>query len=94
MSLEHYPAMTHKVLEQLCATACRRWPILDCLVVHRYGELQPADPIVLIAVWSAHRAAAFEACRYLIEELKTSAPFWKRETLTDGERWVAKNTPG
>ena len=94
MFLEHYPGMTERYLEQLRAEALARWDILDALIVHRVGELQPADPIVLVAVWSAHRAAAFEACRYLMEDLKARAPFWKKETLSEGARWVEHNTPG
>ena len=94
MVLEHYPGMTEKHLESISAEARKRWNILDSLIVHRHGSLQPGDPIVLVAVWSAHRAAAFEACRFLIEELKSRAPFWKKETLAQGERWVDHNTPG
>ncbi|MDD3517024.1 MAG: molybdenum cofactor biosynthesis protein MoaE [Chromatiales bacterium] len=95
MTLEHYPGMTDKYLEKLIDEAKARWPVLECLVVHRVGPMGPGDPIVLTAVWSAHRAAAFEACRYLMEELKHRAPFWKKETLAAGdERWVEQNTPG
>lgn len=93
MTLEHYPGMTERHLEQICAEATRRWDILDALIIHRVGEVRPNDPIVLVAVWSAHRAAAFEACRYLIEELKTRAPFWKNEQLQETSRWVEHNTP-
>ena len=93
MTLEHYPGMTEKHLEQICAEAKRRWDIVDILLVHRVGEVRPNDPIVLVAVWSAHRAAAFEACRYLIEELKTRAPFWKKEQLHETTQWVERNTP-
>jgi molybdopterin synthase catalytic subunit len=92
MSLEHYPGMTEKHLEKVCTEAAAHWSILDSLVVHRVGDLQPDDPIVLVAVWSAHRAAAFDACRYIIDELKTRAPFWKRETTAGGQRWLDKNT--
>ena len=94
MTLEHYPGMTDRHLDKICDEAKQRWDIIDCLIIHRVGELHPDDPIVLTAVWSAHRAAAFEACRYLMEELKSRAPFWKKETLGEGERWVEKNTPG
>ena len=94
MRLEYYPGMTERYLERIAAEAMRRWDMLDTLIVHRYGQLQPGDPIVLLAVWSAHRAAAFDACRYLIEELKSRAPFWKKETLPDGARWVSRNTTG
>jgi len=92
MRLEHYPGMTEKYLEKISKEAAAKWDILDSLIVHRVGEMLPNDPIVLVAVWSAHRAAAFDASRYLMEELKSRAPFWKKEALTDGERWVAKNT--
>ena len=88
MTLEHYPKMTLQFLETICDEAKSRWDILDCLIIHRYGVLHPGDPIVLTAAWSAHRNEAFEACRYLIEELKTRAPFWKKETTQEGERWV------
>ncbi|MDT8383410.1 MAG: molybdenum cofactor biosynthesis protein MoaE [Gammaproteobacteria bacterium] len=93
MVLEHYPAMTRRHLQSIADEARQRWDILDTLIVHRYGEIQPSDPIVLLAVWSAHRSAAFEACRYLIEELKSRAPFWKQEQTEQGRRWVAHNTP-
>lgn len=93
MELEHYPGMTDKYLQRISAEAAAEWPILDSLIVHRVGTLQPDDPIVLVAVWSAHRAAAFGACRFLIEQLKSQAPFWKKETLESGEvKWVEKNT--
>ncbi len=92
MYLEHYPGMTEKYLQQLSHTALQRWDILDTLVIHRVGEIHPGETIVLVAAWASHRAPAFEACRYLIEELKHRAPFWKRETL-GGEkmRWVESN---
>ncbi len=92
MWLEHYPGMTERHLERICREALDRWPILDTLILHRSGAVQPADPIVLVAVWSAHRAAAFEACRFLIEDLKSRAPFWKKETVEEGARWVERNT--
>lgn len=92
MTLEHYPGMTEKYLEKIAAEAADKWEILDALIIHRVGEMKPNDPIVLVAVWSAHRAAAFDASRYLMEELKSRAPLWKKEALVDGERWVAKNT--
>ncbi|MGA7799353.1 MAG: molybdenum cofactor biosynthesis protein MoaE [Gammaproteobacteria bacterium] len=94
MTLEHYPGMTEKFLEDISAQAAQRWDILDSLIIHRVGPLWPNEPIVLVAVWSAHRAAAFDASRFLMEELKSRAPFWKKETLATGERWVQKNTPG
>lgn len=94
MTLEHYPGMTEQYLERIAREACERWSLIDALIVHRVGELLPNDPIVLVAVWSAHRAAAFEASRFLMEELKSRAPFWKKETLAEGSRWVEHNTPG
>ena len=95
MTLEHYPGMTEKHLERITQQATKQWPLLDALIIHRVGDLYPADPIVLVAVWSAHRAAAFDACRFIMEDLKAKAPFWKRELLQRGEqRWVEKNTPG
>ena len=92
MLLEHYPGMTEKYLQKISEEAAKKWNILDSLIVHRVGEMLPNDPIVLVAVWSAHRAAAFDASRYLMEELKSRAPFWKKEGLTENERWVDKNT--
>lgn len=94
MALEHYPGMTERYIEGLLQRASTRWPLLDALVIHRVGSLQPGDPIVLVAVWSEHRAAAFDACRAIMEELKSKAPFWKKETLITGERWVESNTSG
>ena len=90
MTLEHYPSMTLNYLEKVEQEARGRWPLLDSLVVHRHGPLTPNDPIVLVAVWAAHRDDAFSACRYIIDELKTRAPFWKREQTPDGSRWVEK----
>jgi molybdopterin synthase catalytic subunit len=94
MELEHYPGMTEKALRALRDEAVARWELDDALVVHRVGKLTPTDPIVLVAAWSAHRAAALDACRFLIEELKSRAPFWKKEQLADRARWVEHNTPG
>ena len=94
MFLEHYPGMTEKALENICSQAMNDYPILDCLILHRVGDIKPNDSIVLVAAWSAHRGAAFDAARMLIEKLKTDAPFWKKETLKEGERWVEKNTKG
>jgi len=99
MFLEHYPQMTANYLEKIAAEARQKWEIQDLLMIHRFGEINPNDTIVLLGVWSAHRQPAFEACRYLIEELKTRAPFWKKETLaTDNStRWVSgshKDTSG
>ncbi len=95
MTLEHYPGMTEKQLAQIITDAKSQWDIIDALIVHRVGDIQPGDPIVLTAVCSAHRAAAFDACRFLMEALKSRATFWKKETLLNGQqRWVEKNTPG
>jgi molybdopterin synthase catalytic subunit len=84
LTLEHYPGMTEKALEEIDAEAHRRWPLLNTLIVHRYGKLELADDIVLVIATSAHRDAAFDACHFLIDWLKTKAPFWKLE----GENWV------
>ena len=92
MELEYYPGMTEKYLEEISAQAEDKWPILDSLIVHRVGKILPDEPIVVVAVWSAHRAAAFDACRFLIDELKSKAPFWKKETLESGSKWVEHNT--
>lgn len=94
MMLEHYPGMTERHLEAICAEAADRWKLLDTLVIHRVGLVLPGDPIVLVATWSAHRAEAFTACRHIMEDLKSRAPFWKKETTAQGERWVARNTSG
>jgi molybdopterin synthase catalytic subunit len=88
MSLEHYPEMTQQFLDGICDEATQRWNLVNCLIIHRYGKIRPGDPIVLTAAWSAHRAEAFDACRFLIEELKARAPFWKKETTESGDRWV------
>lgn len=89
MTLEHYAPMTQRHLERVVGEAAARWPIGDVLLMHRHGALQPGDPIVCVAVWAAHRDPAFQACRYIIDELKTRAPFWKLETTSRGRRWVA-----
>lgn len=94
MTLEHYPGMTEGFLQGLSDRAKQRWALQDVLIVHRVGELNPDDPIVLVAVWSAHRKAAFEASRFLMEALKSGAPLWKKEWLENGARWVEQNTPG
>ena len=93
MTLEHYPGMTEKYLAAISSEAARRWDIMDSLIIHRYGVCEPGDSLVLTAAWAAHRASAFAACRYLIEELKTRAPLWKHETVDGGTRWVEHNTP-
>lgn len=95
MELEHYPEMTEKQLHAIIDTVEQKWGIQNTLIVHRVGKILPAEPIMLVAVWSAHRAAAFDACRFLMEELKHRAPFWKKEQLSSGgSRWVEKNTDG
>ena len=95
MFLEHYPAMTENKLHQLIDQANKQWSLLNTLIIHRIGYIYPSDPIVLVAVWSVHRKEAFEASRFLMEQLKSKVPFWKKEILSDGtERWVEKNTKG
>jgi molybdopterin synthase catalytic subunit len=88
MTLEHYPGMTERALEEIEAEAHARWPLEATLIIHRYGRLEPGDQIVLVAAASAHREAAFDACHYLIDFLKTRAPFWKLEETPDGPKWV------
>ena len=94
MTLEHYPGMTDKHLERIAAQAMAKWNLDDVFIVHRVGEVRPGEPIVLVATWSAHRAHAFESCRAVMEELKSSAPLWKKEQRASGAHWVANNTPG
>ncbi len=89
MTLEHYPGMTEKHLGKISKETAERWDIMDSLLVHRVGTMQPNDPIVVVAVWSSHRDDAFRACRYIIDELKARAPFWKKEEVEGGERWVS-----
>ena len=88
MTLEHYPGMTEKALADICAQACQRWSLIDALVIHRIGALAPGDRIVLVGVSSAHRGDAFAACEFIMDYLKTRAPFWKREDTPTGARWV------
>jgi molybdopterin synthase catalytic subunit len=88
MTLEHYPGMTENSLAEIETEAHRRWPLEKTLIIHRYGRLEPGDRIVLVAASSAHRDAAFDACRFLIDWLKTKAPFWKLEGLGEGSQWV------
>ncbi len=88
MTLEHYPGMTEKILGQLETEARERWPLDDVLVVHRYGRMTPGEQIVLVVTASAHREAALQSCQFLIDRLKTGAPFWKEEETPDGARWV------
>lgn len=88
MSLEHYPGMTERALSDICDQARARWRLLDTLVIHRVGELAPMDQIVLVVVTSAHRGDAFAACDFIMDLLKTQAPFWKKEQTPNGARWV------
>ena len=88
MTLEHYPGMTEKALEDICTQAMSRWNLIDTLVIHRFGALKPGDRIVLVGVTSAHRGEAFAACEFIMDYLKTRAPFWKREETPQGARWV------
>ena len=88
LSLEHYPGMTEKALDGIVAEARGRWRLIDALVIHRIGALRPTDQIVLVAVTSEHRGDAFAACEFIMDYLKTRAPFWKKEATAEGERWV------
>lgn len=88
LTLEHYPGMTEKALARIVDDARQRWDIYDALVIHRVGTLEPSDQIVLVAVTSAHRGESFAACQFIMDYLKTRAPFWKKEQTQDGERWV------
>lgn len=88
LTLEHYPGMTEKSLASIIGQAEKRWRIIDALIIHRVGTLQPSDQIVLVAVTSAHRGDAFSACEFIMDYLKTEAPFWKKEATPQGERWV------
>ena len=88
MTLEHYPGMTEREIGKIVEEARTRWKIVDATVIHRYGELAPTDQIVLVAVASAHRGDAFAACEFIMDYLKTRAPFWKKEHRSDGARWV------
>jgi molybdopterin synthase catalytic subunit len=88
ITLEHYPGMTEKALEAIVERARERWRLDDVLVIHRVGELRPLDQIVLVAVTSAHRGEAFAACEFVMDWLKTQAPFWKKESTPEGSRWV------
>lgn len=88
MTLEHYPAMTEKALAAIVDETLQRWTLLDVTLIHRVGRLLPGDPIVLVIVASSHRAEAFSACEFLMDALKTRAPFWKKEETSGGERWV------
>jgi molybdopterin synthase catalytic subunit len=88
MTLEHYPGMTESAIQKIVEEARTRWQILDLAVIHRYGDLEPGDQIVLVAIASSHRADAFAACQFIMDYLKTQAPFWKKEHHPEGARWV------
>jgi len=88
MTLEHYPGMTEKMLARIEAEAHERWPLDATIIIHRYGRLEPGEQIVLVAAASTHRQAAFDACQFLIDWLKTEAPFWKLEETGEGAKWV------
>ena len=88
MTLEHYAGMTEREIGKIVDEAKSRWRVMDCTVIHRYGELEPTDQIVLVAVASAHRGDAFAACEFIMDYLKTRAPFWKKEQTAEGARWV------
>lgn len=88
MFLEHAPGMTERALEKIAEEAARRWPLLRLDILHRVGPMEPGEPIVFVGVASAHREAAFDACRFVMDYLKTRAPFWKKETTPDGAHWV------
>ena len=88
MTLEHYPGMTENAIKKIVEEARSRWQMLDYVVIHRYGDLQPGDQIVLVAIASSHRGDAFAACQFIMDYLKTQAPFWKKEHHPDGARWV------
>lgn len=88
MELQHYPAMTERALSKAAEAACKKFEIEDCLIIHRFGLLKPGDPIVLVATLARHRKAAFQAAEFLIDYLKTEAPFWKKEAGPGGEEWV------
>ena len=88
MTLEHYPGMTERAIENICRDAAERWEVLEARVVHRTGTLRPTDSIVIVVVASGHRKDAFDACEFIMDFLKTRAPFWKKECTGSGERWV------
>jgi molybdopterin synthase catalytic subunit len=92
MTLEHYPGMTEKAIEAIVAEAKSRWEIIDVTVIHRIGELKPTDQIVLVVVTGGHRGDAFAACEFIMDYLKTRAPFWKKEETQEGARWVEART--
>lgn len=93
MNLEYYPGMTDRYLERICQRAHQQWQLIDTLLVHRVGNIEISEPIVLVCVWAAHRAEAFKACQSMVEDLKYKAPFWKQESTAEGKRWLSANTP-
>jgi len=94
MFLEYYPEMTEKQLNQIANKAKEKWNLLEILLLHRIGHIDIGEHVVLVSVWSEHRKNAFDGCRFIMEELKSSAPFWKKEKTNTGEDWVKKNSPG
>ncbi len=94
MTLEYYPGMTEKHLNAIAKEATEKWKLLDVLILHRVGKVKIGEDIVLVATWSGHRKEAFESCRMIMEQLKSSAPFWKKEETMSGAKWVEKNSPG
>jgi len=94
MMLEYYPGMTEKHIEKICQNAIEKWSLLDVMVIHRVGEISIGDAIVAIGVWAAHRGDALDACKHILEDLKSQAPFWKKEQTKEGQRWVKNNTSG
>jgi molybdopterin synthase catalytic subunit len=92
MTLEHYPGMTENAIRKIAEAAAARWQVMDCTVIHRYGALQAGDQIVMVAVASAHRGDAFAACEFIMDFLKTQAPFWKKEHRPEGAQWVEART--
>lgn len=94
MTLEYYPGMTEKHLNTIAKEAMEKWSLLDVLILHRVGKIKIAEDIVLVATWSEHRKEAFESCRVIMEQLKSGAPFWKKEETSSGSKWVEKNTSG
>lgn len=93
LHLEHYPGMTEKSLSDICDQAESRWPLLGVRVIHRVGDMDSGDQIVFVGVSSAHRGAAFDACEFIMDYLKTQAPFWKKERTTNEDRWLSRATP-
>ena len=94
MTLEHYPEMTEKHLRSIAEQAIKKWRLLELLILHRVGNIKISDDIVVVACWSVHRKEAFESCRMIMEDLKSTAPFWKKEESVSGSHWVDKNTAG